>query len=330
MPAVSGHERPKRLLKAALTSGRIPSGFLFYGARGRGKRLAALEFAKAALCGAHGLSACGRCPSCRSWAGPEHPDLAIVEPLEGRQSISIESVRELRARLNMSPQAAPRRIAVIDEAHTMTEEAQNSLLKILEEPPGAAVLFVCTPDPSALLETIRSRLFRVFFGPLPETLIALVKKSAPKADAAAVRRAWNLSEASPGRAVEILEEIDDELKRRLDRLFLADGKPFLAVEEIMGEKKKGKGAGGADREKLSVLVAAALDIVVERLEARCQGQAAAADDPLAVFGVERLCEIAGLLLEADGRLGDYVAPRLVLEAAAIRLQRMFAVAKSGR
>ncbi len=150
---ILGHDRQKDILRRALANGRLAHAYLFAGPDGIGKRMLAIELARAIVC--HEQRGCGNCPACRKIDNQNHPDLHTLEP-DGT-SIKIEKVRAFQRELNLKPLEAPRKICLIDHAEMMTTGASNALLKTLEEPRGDTLLILLTDQPNRLLDTIRSR-----------------------------------------------------------------------------------------------------------------------------------------------------------------------------
>jgi DNA polymerase III subunit delta' len=332
LDALAGHTHPKHLLRRVLEHERVPTGFLFFGARGRGKRLAAEAWLRVLFCEKQGLAPCGRCKSCVLADSGGHPDVKIVEPDADRGIITIEAVRGLIDWFTLAPYQSSRRAALLDDAHLAGEEAQNALLKLLEEPPGDSVLIVVTPDPGALVETIRSRLFRLYFGPLGPEGFEIARRKLPKTSLAWLERLWRLSEGSPGEAIELAGAFpEDETSARLARLFSTGGKPFFSAEEIAGEKKRGKKEAGDDRRALASFLAFATADVLDVIEMKLGARVAEGTTFEVLGGLDtaRLDEIARLLLEAKERIEGYVAARLVLDSLEIRLQRILAAARRG-
>jgi DNA polymerase-3 subunit delta' len=190
--SVLGHERMRALLARSLERGRLPHALLFTGPDGVGKKTLALALGQALLCQGASERPCGSCGACgrvaraiasleeRRAAAQEaddplrashrlHPDLVLAEPLTRgvRSEIRIEQVRDLAREIAGTPFEASARAFVIDEAHLMTEQAANSLLKSLEEPARTSHVVLVTASPQALLPTIRSRCQTLRFGPLP-------------------------------------------------------------------------------------------------------------------------------------------------------------------
>ena len=153
---IQGQDKAVAFLKGSVASGRIAHAYIFYGPQGIGKKLAAIEFAKALNCSAGG-DACDECASCRKIASASHPDVMIVAPHEGSRSIGINEIRELSRNVSLKPYDARKKVYIIDGANAMAEEASNALLKTLEEPPTDAVLILIAERLTMLLPTIVSR-----------------------------------------------------------------------------------------------------------------------------------------------------------------------------
>ena len=150
-------------VRSAAETGRLPHALLLQGPPGVGKQRFAAALAAALLCQDRktGLVACGECPECQLTKAGSHPDLHWLKRPEDRKSISVDQVRELSERLSMTSMRRGHRVAIIEPAHLMTRQAQNALLKTLEEPPPATLLMLVTATPSRLLPTLRSRCQRV-------------------------------------------------------------------------------------------------------------------------------------------------------------------------
>ncbi len=140
---------------------------LFFGPAGAGKRSLALELAKTLNCAKHGEDACGSCLSCKKIENATHPDVRVIdlawqaaerkEVVEKQQTLRIETVLHERSRLLQSAVEGPWKVSIIHDAHRMTPDAANVLLKILEEPPTKTALILTTPFRDRLLATIVSR-----------------------------------------------------------------------------------------------------------------------------------------------------------------------------
>ncbi len=156
------------MLTARLADGRLAHGLLITGQPGVGKGLFATAFARLALCrNPNDGKSCGTCNSCSQFAVGVHPDYNYVsfEEREGKagedgalkMNISIEQIRDLVGKVQLSSQYGGRKVAVIEPAEGMSHAAMNSLLKTLEEPPADTLLLLVSSTPGRLPATIRSR-----------------------------------------------------------------------------------------------------------------------------------------------------------------------------
>lgn len=169
---ILGQDQPKRIIQNALQSNSVSHAYLFYGQESIGKKLTAIEFAKALNCEVSGpQDSCDDCPSCRKINQRIHPDFFLLEPGKSSPSgrdalIKVEEIRELQKKLSYLPYEGKTKVAIIDGAELMNPQAANTFLKTLEEPPSATVLILITPNPYRLLPTIVSRCQGVKFHPL--------------------------------------------------------------------------------------------------------------------------------------------------------------------
>src|SRR5229473_6827079 len=213
-----GNEEVKESLQRLLSGGRVPGSMLFTGEEGIGKKLFALELAKALNCRQrNGVEACDQCSSCkrlsRSTFPPftgeddnkermiwsEHADVAMVRP--HKQIIRVKPMRELEREANFRPFEGAARVFIVEDADYMNDQAANALLKTLEEPPPTTHLILTTSNPTALLATIRSRCQILRFAPIPAAEVEkflLEQKSLPVEDARLLART---AQGSIGRAL---------------------------------------------------------------------------------------------------------------------------------
>lgn len=169
-----------RLLCNMITKKRIPNGLLFWGPGGVGKRLTAIQMAKAINCTdpTQDGGACDACLSCRKTENNNHPDVSHVAPVKKSRIIDVETVNWINEMASLRPFESLWRVFIIQEADRMGLPAQNHFLKTLEEPPGNSLFILLTEYPGMLLPTIRSRCQRVRFGTLrPETIVDLLRRN---------------------------------------------------------------------------------------------------------------------------------------------------------
>jgi DNA polymerase III subunit delta' len=159
---VIGHERVVELLEREAPV--AANAYLFVGAAGVGKATIARRFATLLLCPMGGLHPeNGECRACRRVMNGNHPDLILVEP-EGRQSLGVDQARSTIQQASLSPVEATRKVFVLEEAGTMTEQAANALLKTLEEPSPTTVFILVAESEDQLPSTVASRCRTVHFG----------------------------------------------------------------------------------------------------------------------------------------------------------------------
>ncbi|WP_409420024.1 DNA polymerase III subunit delta' [Pseudaeromonas sp. ZJS20] len=198
--------------------GRLAHGWLLCGASGSGKGELAQAFARRVLCQAPSQAApCGHCHACTLLARGHHPDLHLAE-VAGR-SIGVDTIRELIGQLAVSPQLGQAKVAILPQAQRMTESAANALLKTLEEPPGAAYLFLLTDQPNALLPTIVSRCRRLSLQPDEQTALAWLRQQADGQQATAMH--LRLNQGAPLATLAYLSAGTEAQRQHLCQLVLA-------------------------------------------------------------------------------------------------------------
>ena len=154
---VIGQTPIKEHIKKSLHTGKISHAYIFYGEKGSGKKTLADLFARALQCEAGGDDPCNQCTSCRQALNRNQPDIIYVQ----HEKPNIIGVDEIRKQVNndiaIKPYSSERKVYIIDEAEKMNVQAQNALLKTLEEPPSYATIMLLTTNLEAMLQTIRSR-----------------------------------------------------------------------------------------------------------------------------------------------------------------------------
>ena len=150
---------------------KIPNALLFCGNHNTGRKEAAFLFAKGCNCLTGSLPACNQCPSCRKIDAQSHPDILTVTLVKGKKIISISQIRELGLTISSRPNEARFRMALILNADLMNIQAQNALLKMLEEPPERTFFILIASTLSTLLPTILSRCRKIRFKPLTDKFI---------------------------------------------------------------------------------------------------------------------------------------------------------------
>ena len=199
---VLGHQRPLGLLAGSIARGSLPPSLLFTGPDGVGKRLVARTVAEALNClSPKGRDACGACPACRRIAKGVHPDVLVIDPPEAGAT-KIELVRPAIAATAYRPFEGRCRVVIVDDADRLTDDAENALLKSLEEPPRGSVFILVTSRPETLLATIRSRCSQVRFGRLAAADVATFLTARHGYGTEEAHAIAAVSGGSPGRALE--------------------------------------------------------------------------------------------------------------------------------
>src|SRR4030043_2039940 len=155
-------ENVRESLKKIMISGNIPQAFLFTGPKGIGKTSAARILASIVNCENIGkkITPCGKCEQCKAILKSSNLDVIEMDAASHR---GIGDVRILRDAVKLAPAKARKKVYIIDEAHMLTVEASNALLKTLEEPPEHVMFIMATTNPEKLIETIRSRTVNINF-----------------------------------------------------------------------------------------------------------------------------------------------------------------------
>lgn len=168
---VLGHEEVIKHLQNAAARDQVSHSYIFAGEKGSGKKLLAKIFAMTLQCEQHGKEPCLQCSSCKKAMNKNHPDIIYISH-EKPNSIGIEDIREqLIADVAIKPYTGPYKIYIVDEAEKMTVQAQNALLKTIEEPPAYAVILLLVNNTSTLLQTISSRCITLNFKPVRDEVI---------------------------------------------------------------------------------------------------------------------------------------------------------------
>lgn len=156
-----GNDKIKQELLDVVRLGNVSHSYMFVGEEGLGKCLFALDFAKLILCMSENKPECNDCESCVKFLSQNHPDFIKVEP-DGN-SIKIAQMREMQENIYQKPIVSSKKVFIINNAEKMTQEAQNSLLKTLEEPPSYIVIILIVSNENLLLNTIKSRCLKLNF-----------------------------------------------------------------------------------------------------------------------------------------------------------------------
>ena len=150
------NQKVKSVVDGFITSRRIPHAIMIEGENNAANLELAQHVASAAVCNGDNAP-CGSCQNCHLAQIGSHPDIAVINPLDGKKFLSVDQIRELRAEAFVKPHQAANRVFIIEDASRMNPQAQNALLKVLEEPPKNVVFILLVPSKTMLLDTIISR-----------------------------------------------------------------------------------------------------------------------------------------------------------------------------
>jgi DNA polymerase-3 subunit gamma/tau len=339
-----GQEHVTGTLKNAIEKDRVAHAYIFSGARGVGKTTAARILAKAMNC-VNGPTAepCGVCDSCREIAAGTALDVIEIDAASNR---GIDQIRELREMVRYAPAASRSKVVILDEAHMLTGEASNALLKTLEEPPDRVIFVMATTQPEDLVDTIRSRSqhfhFRALtFGEITARLEEIARKENLQIDAGALAVIARMAEGSMRDALSLLEQaraycgenIANDAVRELlgvvpdDALAemvaaIAEGSADRALGLIHTFQKEGRNLQHFCREAIrhmrNLLIAKVCGADSELIAATAD-QRPALVEAAAHFSEEDLTRFFQILLQTDDDLRRKPDARVHLEMGMLRL-----------
>lgn len=161
---IIGNEPIKQLLTKTIENKTNTHSYLFIGPEGIGKKLFAKEFAKAILCIEEKEKPCNKCKACIEFETSNNPDYNEITTEEN--SIKIEQIRLMQSKVAEKPIISNKKVYIINDSEKMTKEAQNCLLKTLEEPPEYTTIILITSNESQILNTVKSRCTKINFNPI--------------------------------------------------------------------------------------------------------------------------------------------------------------------
>lgn len=193
----------KEKLLSEIASGKLSHAYLIEGGEGCGKTYFARFAAAAVLCTGD-KPPCGKCPSCVKALAGSHPDLFYFSP-DKKASMGVETVRDIKKSLFFMPNDGDRKVYIIDDAQKMTVQAQNALLKFIEEPPASVLFFIVADKKESLLPTVVSRTHIISLAPSDNADIRrFLMSESKKSGGEQIDEAINMAEGSPGKALKLL------------------------------------------------------------------------------------------------------------------------------
>lgn len=246
--ATRGQEPAVAAVRALLASG-APHAVMLVGPASSGKTTLGHDLAAALLCGAPAVAdrPCGDCRGCRLVAAGAHPDLHRLAPSGPGREIRIgtdlerdpRTIRGLISTLALLPVEGGARVALVEDAGRMNDDAQNALLRTLEEPPSGVTIVLCVDDEAQLLQTVRSRCARIRLGPVAPRVIEAILVERGLADAPSGARLARLSGGRPGLAIALAASPDavtargEIVRTLLDLLRVGRAGRLAAVRELV-------------------------------------------------------------------------------------------------
>lgn len=237
--SIVGQKKPIQILKGLIKLNQIGHAYLFVGKEGIGKKTTAIAFAKAINCAnlSESCNPCNCCSSCLKIERGVHPDFHIINPINA--VISIDQIRGIKDIIYWMPLASRKKIFIINDAHKMTIEAFNSLLKILEEPPEFAVLILITAEPEFIIPTVSSRCYKISFLPIGrEEQLKILSSLNLDLDEKQLEEIVLLSPGNLGKSVELAGS-KLKLKEKIKYLdWLIETKPEEIISIILSSSEK--------------------------------------------------------------------------------------------
>ena len=231
---ILGNEKNKNILKKSVELKKISHSYIFWGIEGIGKKIIAKEFAKEILC-LNQQENCN-CKSCIEFNTNNNPDFQLIEPNEGK--VKIEQIREMQRKIAEKPIISDKKVYIIENSDTMTTEAQNCLLKTLEEPPEYITIILICANEDNLLSTIKSRCTRMHFEPINnEEIKKYIIQNYPEQEIS--ENIINLSQGSIGKLIKLNE--NKSIYENIEKIFLSmQNKDLIDILQMSEEIYKTK------------------------------------------------------------------------------------------
>ncbi len=321
-------ENVRESLKKIVKSGKIPHAFLFSGPKGGGKTSAARILAKIVNCEKrrkNSIEPCNKCSQCKLIKKGANIDVIELDAASHR---GIDDVRALRDAVKLAPAKAKKKVYIVDEAHMLTTEASNALLKTLEEPPGHVMFILATTNPEKLIATIRSRTQNLVFGKanleeIVRSLLKKVKGEKLKVDEHVLKLIARASDGAFRDADKILEQMvtekiplkKDEVEEFLFQRKTIDVDKFLSllaeknVRKAIEEVEK-VATGGASMRTF-------LEVVLSRLRTALLAKVGVGGEDLDEFSKQDLILLIKLFSEASREVPTALIEQIPIEIAIV-------------
>ncbi len=208
----------------AVKTNTLPHAIILDGAKGTGKQTLAKIIARSFVCTSEGTSdikPCGKCPACLKAEHLSHPDIFIANG-NNTGELTVDAIRNIRADAYIKPNEAPTKVYLLLNCDKMLAPAQNSFLKVLEEPPANVVFIMTVTSANMLLQTVRSRSRLYTLYPVqPQAAAEYIYRIFPEKDYGDILHTAQLCDGNIGKTLEMLESGGEEAKKIADEIFTA-------------------------------------------------------------------------------------------------------------
>ncbi|MDQ6922355.1 MAG: DNA polymerase III subunit gamma/tau, partial [Candidatus Dormibacteraeota bacterium] len=322
-----GQEATSRALQGAIATDHVAHAYLFSGTRGTGKTSTARLLAKAINClqrSSGNAEPCNSCESCLQIATGSALDLIEIDAASNR---GIDEIRDLREKVNLAPALGRRKVYIIDEAHMLTTEAFNALLKTLEEPPDHVVFVLCTTDAQKVPLTVLGRCQQFVFRRHNEDQIAarlrhIAVLEEVEVDDDALHLLAQVAQGSMRDAIGLLDQLVPLAAGRItvegarELLGIADPAALTSLFDLV---LSGRPVEALTRLGAIYEAGGELRQVVRGLMERCRDLLVRAIEDRDVVLRDRLSRVLEALLHLDGEVRRHAEPRFLVEATLVRL-----------
>ncbi len=322
-----GQEATSRALQGAIVHDRVAHAYLFSGTRGTGKTSTARLLAKAVNCLRRPASTAEPCNACESCLAVQQGTALDLIEVDAASNRGIDEIRDLREKVNLAPALGRRKVYIIDEAHMLTAEAFNALLKTLEEPPPHVVFVLCTTDANRIPLTVLGRCQQFVFRRFSEEQVVgrlthIAASEGIEVEPEVLALIAGVAQGSMRDAIGLLDQL---VPLAAGRITLAQARDLLGVVdparidhllELVLEHRPAEALADLGR---MYEAGAELRPLVRGLMERCRDRLVAAIQEGDVAARERLSGALDALLHLDGEVRRHAEPRLLVEATLVRL-----------
>ncbi|MCI8587788.1 MAG: hypothetical protein HFJ49_04170 [Clostridia bacterium] len=238
---IIGNDKIKEILKKSVSIKRTSHSYMFIGIEGIGKQIFAKEFAKTILCLSEKKDEeqtyCDKCKSCIEFDTENNPDYKFIDIEPEEKAIKINQIREMQLKISEKPIISQNKVYIINNADTMTQEAQNCLLKTLEEPPDYVTIILIGANENNFLTTIKSRCTKIYFDRIPINEIKKYIKNEKGIELE--EKILDLCGGSIKKAIQLKdkEEIYNNLNKIAEEIDKTDLISILDISEVLYKSK---------------------------------------------------------------------------------------------